>query len=288
MSVSRMCICTVALVAVSGATTADTHGFRKRFPESASPEYHELVLHMRERASAYDKPLGRQFFRRIVDSILEPNAVEISFRYKIESNEKESNIVVSGKMYFSGGEFFVRSRIVDTHLYARLFRSNEHFDYSLSDYATIGGSLYQWSVTTKNANGKRLQRYHGDTIDLIMYRVDPAGMMKDVYRDYVAYGTETERAELFVLRKLADNRIEVLNKYEDRPPTNGIRVSEDPPWFHAAVWETPLRGADRSTQYIYEIDYPKVLDKIPEVVRRLPEDLDFADSSETVENSMYE
>jgi len=276
---SKMPIWIMVIVTIPSISLSDIYGFKKTFMHNKSPDYRELVLHMQGSASSYDEDLGKPFFRPIVDSILEPNAVEISFRHKMENTGKETQTIASGKIYFSRGKLFLCHRIINDKLYSRWFPSNEHFDDSLLNY---NGSLYRWSVLSSNGKGKRLQRFPGDTIGLLMYLIDPAGIMKDLYRGYI----ENKDDESVPHRKLQDNKIEITYKDSDNRLYMSTRVSEDPPWIHAAIYPGDLYAKDRNSYYIYEIDYPKVIENIPESVKSLPENLEFEESSETVESDM--
>ena len=284
---SKMPISIIVIVTISSTSMADIFGFKKKFTHNSSPDYRELVLHLQGRASAADEGLGKPFLRPIVDRILEPNAVEISFRHRMENTGKESQTIASGKIYISRGKLFVCHRVINDELYSRRFASSEHSpeDDSLMNYATINGSLYQWRVLYSNGKGKRLQRYPGDTISLLMYLIDPGALMKFLYGDYI-HSIENKGDESIPHRELQDNKIEIMSKDPDNRLYMGARVAEDPPWFHAAIFPWDLEGKERNSFYIYEIDYPKVIEHIPESVKGLPENIEFEESSLTAESVM--
>jgi hypothetical protein len=237
-------------------------GLQTKFDGDSNASYEKIVQvlynHV-EKVSQTGSEVPTNFVQ-VLRAVFEPNAVKINFRNKLSRDGKDI-ITSSGTMYFSRGEFFLRYETIPPEKDGERPRN----------YATLNGKLYEWHPQEKK--GRTLKRFSGDTVELIDYLIDPAMFMRYTLFEY------HRKPENFILTTAATEKQLLRKKMESG--FLGIRFVENPLWLTALVMRDPANPA--SGQIVFEVDPPKPIDRIPDDVKKLPENATFEDSKASVE-----
>ncbi len=194
---------------------------------------------------------------------LEPAVVEIRFKSERTSVGKKS-LVAAGVVYFAKGELVVQ--------YTDCDRLYEEFPIN---YVTIEGELYEWRFGEKT--GRKLKRYHGDTVELVDYILDVAMLKRFMYTEFRKTPTKWDRS-------LGDREDILFPRMREEIKDAGlvsVHVAKDPFWLRSLTYRKPAKP--KTGEITVTIESPVNLKAIPIELQKLPADVDFEESSATAE-----
>jgi hypothetical protein len=241
--------------------------FEKKFAGKKNVSYNEItqvIYNHIDRTAKSPKSEVPAEFKEVFQAVFEPAAVKISFR-TVKVKGADRNILEDGVIYFAKGQLVVKhnSTLPNTNI---------------PDFATIGDQLYAWKPGEKE--GKILNRFTGDTIELVDYLIDPALLMRYTYFDY-------KRSSKDFTVSNTQNPTTILRK---NAPYGfaGIRFNSAPLWLGINMIATcktetcPPVAADTELTQI-EIDRPIPITNIPSELLQLPKNVKFTKSKGSVD-----
>ena len=236
------------------------------FSEQIPHENHVQRLY-ESTESDYHFP-GYEDFRGLYESIFEPSAVKISMRAVTADGE----LMGASTLYYSQGALFLTEDVP---------YSNREF----RNFSTIDGNLYTWK--SGEANGDILTRYTADTFEQLLYSIDPSGVKRSIYNQYLTFQYLSQFPDEPVPADTSFTTVETeaystLELVEPIGPIRGLRIESAPLWLQALVIDSDFCGdsacPDAETMFI-EVDSPIVIESIPPAVQVLPEAIEFEPAS---------
>ncbi len=238
-------------------------------PSLTQPTYKQNVQSYYQGIEGNFKAQEPQRYReisQILHALFDSPAVKIPFRTTFGTKGLQ-RATSSGAIYFAQGDIFI---VYDTPPEASTdlrLEPEEEF------VATLNGKVYTWKNGSKS--GKILKRYPRDTLSLLFYSTDPAGIMRSLYQDYI------KAPQNFNVSK--QGGVKHLMFKQPQSIFTGILIRENPFWFSGFV--TKFTDSEGTTG-ISEFDPPIPLQSLPEKIKQLPKGVRFTPSPETLESRM--
>ncbi|MCY7321259.1 MAG: hypothetical protein LH660_05520 [Phormidesmis sp. CAN_BIN36] len=238
-------------------------------PSLTQPTYKQNVQSYYQQIEANFKAQEPQRYRKtsqILHALFDSPAVKIPFRTITIIGSRRS-ITSSGAIYFAqGGIFIVHDALPKAPTERYRFGSEESF-------ATLNGEIYTWKDGSKS--GEILKRYPKDTLNFLFYSIEPAGVMRSAYQEYI------EAPQNFSVSK----RGEVNHLMLKQPQSGfaGVLIRENPFWLSGLVMKST---ESEKTTGISEFDPPIPLQSLPEKIKQLPKGVRFTPSPATLERRM--
>lgn len=195
----------------------------------------------------------------VAKALFEPSAVEITYR-AFENSDAGKKALHGGTILFSKGRIFIRTKA------GQLATDDEW----LLDYATLEGKLYEWSPA--KGTGRLLNREPGDTVDFLLYLVDPAGFKRGILFQYL------DKREAFTVSEA--HGVKTVMFREPAIEVQSLQILEHPLWLYSVAIKRSLK-ADAPV-VVWEVDRPKPIERIPPDVTKVPGDIPFAPATTTI------
>lgn len=211
--------------------------------------YLEGIVSMYDQIKAAPNAPTNRAFKDVLDQLFQPNAVQIPFR-AVNMTGNTRSVSYAGNLYFSQGQLFI------------------NYDKTQSDaaFATIDGKLYTWNIGA--SEGEILKRFKGDTLAFAMYMIDPAGIMRSIYSEFLDHPKQ--------FASTTAQGIQTIQFKENKYGFKGIQVATKPFWLKTLLFEQPSESGLRQGRL--EVDPPIALDALPKELAVLPKGVKFKSS----------
>lgn len=238
----------------------------KSKPPLTQPTYQQNIQSLYQQIEGNFKAQEPQRYRetsQILHALFDSPAVKIPFR-TVATKGSQRIAIRSGAIYFAQGDIFIVHDVPPRKLKNR---DPEEF------FATLNGKIYTWKDGSKS--GEILKRYPRDTLGFLFYSLDPSGIMRSLYQDYI------KAPQNFNVSRQGGVKRLMLKQ----PQSGfGVLIRENPFWLSGLVVES-LRDPKREIE-VWEFDPPISLQSLPEKIKQLPRGVHFTPTPATLESRM--
>jgi hypothetical protein len=215
-------------------------------PPSSPPTYEQTIQSLYRLIDTDLKVQDPQKYRelsQVFHALFDSPVVKIPFR-SVAKQGSQRWIGDSGAIYFAKGDIFIVYDVPD--------KASTKPSRQEESLATINGKLYSWSEGSQH--GEILDRYPNDTLNFLLYRIDPGMIMRSLYYDYLL-------KDLKSVNISEQEGIKHLMFKQPQSSFAGILIRENPFWLSGVVIEDPKGTAG---SWGWEIDPPIPLTTLPE------------------------
>ena len=226
-------------------------------PNTEKDEYRQAIETVFSRCTSGDQ--NASFNQKLLPyykSFLGNEIVKIDFSVTASKNGLIESLS-EGTIVFDNGDLFIRNV------------SNEPGGFNC---ISKDKRLYFW--TTGSSKGDILNPSELSIVDYLIYFLDPSSIMRSLY-----WGNLT-KDKRFGSRDIGDSRVELTTV-----PTSifSAEIIPQPLWLFAMVVDgSPNNGRNIRTEF----KFPKIIDKVPEEMESIPENIEWKESDEELTDRM--
>ncbi|MBN2737830.1 MAG: hypothetical protein JXR70_12670 [Spirochaetales bacterium] len=191
--------------------------------------------------------------------ILEPEIIKCDFTITRETNGLISRH--SGVIYFSRG-----------YLYIRHFDSFQgELDFDQHNYITRPDGVYSWKQGDNQ--GTVFQRYSGDTLTFLTFYIDPKAVMRELFWASRMNPQLFETTEKGPLK--TENFKDANSQYKNFS------------YFENPLWLSEFTYTLGNSNFHFTIAKPRQADCIPQSLTRIPENIEWTFSNQSLASRQY-